>query len=203
MADVAQGQVSVVGIGASAGGIEAFHGFFENVPADSGLAFVVVLHLPAGRKSILPEILQRWTSMSVVEISDGCSVEANIVYLPPPGLVVTYQSGRLHLHQLGSGELREPHPINMLFNSLAAGLGEDAVGVVLSGTGSDGSIGLKAIKQEGGLTLVQGSDGTAPQHDGMPASAIATGAVDIVASVETLPGHILAIQRARRTPPLN
>ena len=202
MAEDVQGHVPVVGIGASAGGIEAFRGFFENMPADSGMGFVVVLHLPAGRKSILPEILQRWTSMAVVEISDGCPVEANVVYLPPPGLVVTYQDGRFFLHQLASGELREPHPINMLFNSLASGLGDDAVGVVLSGTGSDGSIGLKAIKLEGGLTLVQGSNGTAPQHDGMPSSAIATGAVDIVGSAEALPGHILAIHRARQTVPL-
>ncbi len=193
-------RLAVAGIGASAGGIEAFRGFFENMPPDSGLGFVVVLHLPIDRKSILPEILRRWTIMPIVEATDGCLVEANRVYVPPPGLVVTFANGCLHLHRLGTGEPRELSPISMLFNSLAAALHEDAIGIVLSGTGNDGAIGLKAIKEEGGLTLVQGSDGNGPQHDGMPASAIATGAVDIIAPVEALPGHIVAVQKARRRP---
>ena len=115
-------------------------------------------------------------------------------------MVVTFEHGCLHLHRLETGEPRELNPISMLFNSLAASLGEDAVGVVLSGTGNDGAIGLKAIKEEGGFTLVQGTDGTAPQHDGMPASAIATGAVDVVAPVEALPGHVVAMHSARRSP---
>ena len=99
-------------------------------------------------------------------------------------------------------EPREINPISMLFSSLAEGLEEDAVGVILSGTGSDGALGLKAIKEKGGLTLVQGTDGTAPQHDGMPLSAIATGAVDVVAAVEAMPSRIMAVQgraaKARR-----
>ena len=189
----------VVGIGASAGGIEAFRGFFENMPADSGLSFVVVLHLPVDRKSILPEILSRWTSMRVAEATDGCPVEPNCVYVPPPGVVVTFQNLRLHLHPLGVDQPRELNPITMLFNSLAAALHEDAIGVVLSGTGSDGALGLKAIKEEGGLTLVQGTDGSGPLHDGMPASAIATGAIDIVAPVEAMPGHIMKILDSRPT----
>jgi hypothetical protein len=89
---------------------------------------------------------------------------------------------------------RQIHPIDIFFDSLAVELGERAIGVVLSGTGSDGALGLKAIKARGGLTLVQGSDGTAPQHSGMPMSAIATGAVDVVASVEAIPGRIIAVQ---------
>lgn len=200
MDKAAKERLPVVGIGASAGGIEAFRGFFENMPPDSGLGFVVVLHLPIDRKSILPEILRRWTSMPIIEATDGCLVEADRVYLPPPGQVVTFESGCLHLHRMSTAEPKELNPISMLFNSLAAALHEDAVGVVLSGTGNDGAIGLKAIKEEGGLTLVQGSDGNGPQHDGMPASAIATGAVDIVAPVEKLPGHIVAVQAARRRP---
>ena len=188
----------VVGIGASAGGIEAFRGFFENMPPNSGLGFVVVLHLPAHRKSILPEILSRWTSMRIVEATDGCLVEPNRIYVPPPGVAVTFEDGRLRLHQLGADEPRELNPVTMLFNSLAASLHEDAIGVILSGTGNDGALGLKAIKEEGGLTLVQGSDGSGPQHGGMPASAIATGAVDIIAPVEELPGHIIEIREARQ-----
>jgi two-component system CheB/CheR fusion protein len=197
--EAAKARWPVVGIGASAGGIEAFRAFFENTPPDSGLCFVVVLHLPVDRKSILPEILSRWTSMPIVEAEDGCRVEPNRVYVPPPGVVVTYQHTRLHLHRLGADEPREFNPINMLFNSLAAALHEDAIGIVLSGTGNDGALGLKAIKAEGGLTLVQGSDGSGPQHEGMPASAIATGAVDIIAPVEALPGHILSVQESRRS----
>ena len=193
----------VVGIGASAGGIEAFRGFFENMPPNSGLCFVVVLHLPAHRKSILPEILSRWTSMRIVEATDGCLVEPNRIYVPPPGVAVTFEDGRLRLHQLGADEPRELNPVTMLFNSLAASLHEDAIGVVLSGTGNDGALGLKAIKEEGGLTLVQGSDGSGPQHSGMPASAIATGAVDIIAPVEELPGHIIEIREARQKNNLN
>jgi two-component system CheB/CheR fusion protein len=189
----------VVGIGASAGGIEAFRGFFENVPANSGLCFIVVLHLPADRKSVLPDILRRWTSMPIFEAADDCLVEPNCVYVPPPGVVVTFEHGRLHLHRLGVGQPRELNPLTLLFNSLASALREDAIGVILSGTGNDGALGLKAIKEEGGLTPVQGSDGRGPQHDGMPSSAIATGAVDIVAPVEAMPGQIIAIQQARRS----
>jgi two-component system CheB/CheR fusion protein len=187
--------VPMVGIGASAGGIEAFKGFFENMPPDSGLAFIVVLHLPHNRKSVLPEILARWTGMPVVEVTEGVNVAANHVYVPPPGVVVTLKDG--HLHLLEVVEPRESNPISVLFDSLATELGEDAIGVVLSGTGHDGSLGLKAIKENGGLTLAQGTDGTRPMHEGMPSSAIATGAVDVVASVEAMPGHIIAIQRAR------
>ena len=189
----------IVGIGASAGGIEAFRGFFENMPADSGLAFVVVLHLPADRKSILAEILGRWTSMQVVEATEGCPVTANCVYVPPSGVAIILQGGRLHLHQPALNEAREPSPISMFFDSLAQELNENAIGVVLSGTGNDGALGLKAIKARGGLTLAQGTDGTSPQHNGMPASAIATGAVDIIAAVEAMPSHIMAAQEAHRT----
>ena len=190
----------VVGIGASAGGIEAFRGFFENMPPDSGLAFVVVLHLPIDRKSILPEILRRWTAMPGIEATDDCLVQANCVYLPPAGVVVTFRDSRLHFRRLGANEPREFNPISMLFNSLASSLREDATGIVLSGTGNDGALGLKAIKEEGGLTLVQGTDGNGPQHDGMPSSAIATGAVDIIVAVEEMPGHLLALQDARQKP---
>ena len=189
----------IVGIGASAGGIEAFRGFFENMPSDTGMSFVVVLHLPADRVSILPEILGRWTTMRVVEATNGCGIEANCVYVPPSGVGISLRNGCLHLHTRVDDEPREPTPISMFFDSLAAELREDAIGVVLSGTGNDGSLGLKAIKACGGLTLAQGTDGTAPQHEGMPASAIATGAVDIVASVEAMPSHIVAVQGARRS----
>ncbi len=191
-------RLPVVGIGASAGGIEAFREFFENMPSDSGMGFVVILHLPPGRKSLLPEILGRWTSMRVTEVTSGCLIEANCVYVQPAGSVLTVRNGRLHLHRPGADEPRETTPIDLFFDSLATALREDATGVILSGTGSDGALGLKAIKLRGGLTLAQGVDGTFPLHSGMPTSAIATGAVDIVVSVEAMPALILSVQEARR-----
>jgi two-component system CheB/CheR fusion protein len=200
MAEAEQRRMPVIGIGASAGGIQAFQSFFENMPADSGSAFVVMLHLPADKKSILPELLGRWTAMPVQEATDGCDLQANHVYVPPPGVVVTFRDGRLHHHRPDARGPRELNPISMLFSSLAEGLEEDAVGVVLSGTGNDGALGLKAIKEKGGLTLVQGTDGTGPQHDGMPLSAIATGVIDVIAPVEAMPGRIMAVQRARQNP---
>jgi two-component system, chemotaxis family, CheB/CheR fusion protein len=196
--DRAYGRPPIVGVGASAGGIEAFKGFFENMPPDTGLAFIVVLHLPADRKSVLPEILARWTRMTVMEATEGCRIEPNVIYVPPSGVVVTLRDDHLHLHSLEADEPREPNPISVLFNSLAAQLHEDAIGVVLSGTGHDGALGLKAIKENGGLTLVQGGNGTKPLHDGMPASAIAIGAVDVIAPVEEMPGYILSLQTARQ-----
>ncbi len=192
--------LTIVGIGASAGGIEAFREFFEAMPPDTGMAFVVILHLPAARKSLLPEILGRWTAMPVVEATEGCAVEANHVYVPPAGVGITLHGGRLHPHRPTADEPREFTPIDRFFDSLAAAQQEDAIGIVLSGTGSDGALGLKAIRAHGGLTLAQGVDGTAPLHGGMPASAIATGAVDIVAPVETMPAHIIGVQEARIAP---
>ena len=164
----------------------------------SGCAIVVILHLPVDRKSLLPEILARWTTMRVVEATDGCRVEKNCVYVPPSGIAIMLRHGSLHLVTSHHDEARTMTPIDLFFDSMAVELNDDAVGVVLSGTGSDGTLGLKAIKTCGGLTIAQGTDGTAPLHGGMPHSAIATGAVDIVASVEDIPSHIIRHLEARR-----
>jgi two-component system CheB/CheR fusion protein len=181
----------VVGIGASAGGLDAFHSFFEAMPNDSGMAFVVVLHLPPDRKSMLPEIIGRWTKMPVVEAVDNMVLEANHVYVPPPHARAMVRGGRLRIQEADPDFPREDRPIDGFFDSLAADLRENAVGIILSGTGTDGSLGLKAIRAVGGFTLAQGRDGTKPQFGGMPAGAIATGAVDVVAPVETMPQHLL------------
>ena len=193
-------QMQVVAIGASAGGIEAFRQFFEAMPADSGLSFVVVLHLSADRKSMLAEIIARWTGMRVSEAADQDRVEPNQVHVIPPGHIATLQKGLLHLRSLAPNVAREAAPIDYFFDSLATDLGEDAVGIVLSGTGHDGALGLKAIKARGGMTLAQGSDGTAPQHEGMPHSAIATGAVDLIFPVQDMPRALLAAKSARDAP---
>ena len=183
--------MQIVAIGASAGGIEAFRLFFENMPADSGMGFVVVLHLSADRKSLLAQIISRWTTMSVSEAADGDSILPNQVYVIPPGNVATMQHGRLRLRHVAVYAPREMAPIDEFFGSLADAVGDNAIGIVLSGTGHDGTLGLKAIKARGGLTLAQGSDGSAPQYSGMPESAIATGAVDLIAPVQDMPGLVM------------
>ncbi len=187
----------VVGIGASAGGIEAFRQFFVEMPADSGVALIVVLHLAPNRKSMLTEILARWTEMAVTEASDGQAVVANQVLVVPGGTVAKYLDGHLFLHRTPLASARETAPIDALFDSLAASLNEDAIGVVLSGTGHDGTLGLKAIRARGGLTLAQGENGTAPEYAGMPESAVAADAVDLHVPVEQMAGHILAARKVR------
>ena len=186
-----------MGIGASAGGLEAFHGFFANMPADSGMAFVVVLHLPAHRKSMLPDILSRWTGMTVRAVEDGDLVAADTVYVPPPHVGCVLREGRLHLVSAPPDPPRDFRPIDGFFDILAASYRDRAVGIVLSGTGSDGALGLKAIRACGGLTMAQqfdAADGDAGKHyKDMPAGAIATGAVDLVVPVQDMPGHLLRL----------
>jgi two-component system CheB/CheR fusion protein len=183
----------IVGIGASAGGIDAFRQFFHRMPADCGMAFVVLLHLPADRKSLLTEILSRWTSMPVIEGTDGTRIEPNHVYVPPPHAIVTLANGHLRIAGPPEGGDQVFRPIDALFDSLG-GLRELAVGIVLSGTGSDGALGVKAIKECGGLTIAQGSNGTAPQYGEMPAGAIATGAIDLVSPVEEMAAHLMRLK---------
>lgn len=184
----------IVGIGASAGGIDAFHSFFNHMPANCGMAFIILLHLPADRKSMLTDILARWTSMRVLDGVDGALIEPNCVYVPPPHSLVTLSDDHLGVQLPPETNDRLFRPIDGFFDSLGSALRERAVGIVLSGTGSDGALGLKAIKECGGLTLAQGTDGSAPQYREMPAGAIATGAVDLVVPVEEMPRHLMRLQ---------
>ncbi|HXV42467.1 MAG TPA: chemotaxis protein CheB [Anaerolineae bacterium] len=179
----------IVGIGASAGGQEAFEKFFAHMPGDSGLAFVVVQHLDPTHKSILVELLQRYTPLQVWQVQDGMRVEPNCVYVIPPNRNLAMLHGTLYLLERAAS--RGLHlPIDSFFRSLAQDQGDKAVGIILSGTGSDGTLGLTAIKGEGGLTMVQ--DPASAGYDGMPRSAIATGLVDFVLPPEQLPGQLLA-----------
>ncbi len=184
----------VVGIGASAGGVEALEAFFKSVPADNGLAFVVVTHLAPDRKSMLAEILGRSTNMPVVDAQDGQAVEAEHVYVMPPGAILTIRDGLLRLRHTSPTD-HERAPIDIFFNALAEDQGEHAIGVVLSGSGSDGSIGLRAIKENGGLTIAQGSNMTRPRFSEMPSSAVAGGFVDLELPVEHIPERIVAYVR--------
>ncbi len=167
----------VVGVGASAGGLEALESFFEHMPADAGMAFVVVQHLSPDFKSLMDELLSRRTEIAIHRVEDGMAVEPNAIYLIPPKKEMIISGGRLLLTD------KDPAtglslPIDTFLRSLAQDLGERAVGIVLSGTGSDGSRGVRAIHEAGGLVIVQ-SEETA-RFDGMPRSAIETGVVDLV-----------------------
>ncbi|MCL4562594.1 MAG: PAS domain-containing protein [Chloroflexi bacterium] len=165
----------IVGIGASAGGLEAFEQLFTSMPADTGMAFVLVQHLSPPHKSILPEIIQRFTAMPVSQVTDGIQVKPNCVYVIPPGSDLALINGHLQLlKRVTTGGFHLP--IDFFFTTLAQVLGERAIGVVLSGSGSDGSLGLKSIKAEGGLTIAQAPE-TAVYAD-MPRNAIATQEVD-------------------------
>ena len=119
----------------------------------------MILHLPADRKSMLADILGRWTHMPVTEAHDGDLIEPNHVYVPPPHAVVTVKGGRLGIRLNSPDDIQIPRPIDAFFDSLGSAVGDQAVGIVLSGTGSDGALGLKAIKECGGLTIAQGSGG--------------------------------------------
>ena len=184
----------IVGIGASAGGVEALEQFFKAVPADNGMAFVVVTHLSPSHESMLAEILGRATRMPVFSARDGELVQPQQVHVLPPSATLTIREGRLRLRRTGAAD-RERTPIDVFFNSLAEDQGERAIGVVLSGGGSDGTLGLKAIKENGGLTVAQGSNQTRPRFAEMPTSAVAAGFVDLLLPVEDIPERVLSYVR--------
>jgi two-component system CheB/CheR fusion protein len=184
----------IVGIGASAGGVEALERFFKSMPADNGMGFVVVTHLPPNRVSMLAAIISRSAQMPVVDARDGETVEAEHVYVLPPGAILTIREGRLHLRHTSAAH-HERTPIDVFFTSLAQDQSEHAIGIVLSGGGSDGTLGLKAIKENGGLTVAQGANATRPRFAEMPSSAVAAGFVDLLLPVEDIPDRIIAYVR--------
>lgn len=196
----APGHVRIVGLGASAGGLEVLGQFLSHVPAASGLAYVIVQHLDPTHKAMLAELLQRGCNLPVRVAAEGMAVEPDVVYVIPPNAELTVASDRLHL-----GTPAQPRglrlPIDVLFSSLARDQGERAIGVVLSGMGSDGTLGLQTIRTRGGLTLAQSPE-SAP-FDSMPRSAIAAGVVDIVALPAEMPTRILRITASQPpAPPL-
>ncbi|MBC7755849.1 MAG: PAS domain-containing protein [Bdellovibrio sp.] len=181
----------IVGLGASAGGLNAFEEFFSGMPANVELemAFVLVQHLAPDHKSILTELISRYTTMQVFEISDGMVVQVNCAYIIPPNYDLAYLKGRLHLLE-PSAPRGQRLPIDFFFRSLAQDQGEHAIGIILSGTGSDGTLGVRAIKGEGGMVMVQ--ELTSTEFDGMPRSAIATGLVDFELPPAAMPAKLLA-----------
>jgi two-component system CheB/CheR fusion protein len=179
------GPFPVVGIGASAGGVEALAGLFGAMPPDTGCAFVIVTHLSPTRPSLLPEIIARYTSMAVHVAEDGLEVRPNEVYVLPPDALLEIQGLRLRVRALAKGR-RERKPIDVFLSALAIDQGECAAGVILSGGDGDGTLGVKAIKERGGLTLAQVGDGVAPQYPSMPNSAIASGMIDLAVPVQEM-----------------
>jgi len=186
----------IVGIGASAGGVEALEAFFQAMPPASSMGFVVVTHLAPNHESWLVDIISRRTAMSVAAAREGDHVEPNHVYVLPPGSILMIENGHLHLLP-DRTDHRVRAPIDIFFTSLAEDQGENAVGIVLSGGGSDGTLGIKAIKQHFGLTLAQGTDGAGePRFKDMPESATATGLVDLVLPVQRMPDQLVSHARA-------
>jgi two-component system, chemotaxis family, CheB/CheR fusion protein len=173
----------IVGIGASAGGLDAFEKFFSKMAHDSGMAFVLVQHLSSPHKSILDELVQRQTRMQVCQVTDQIKVQPNCVYIIPPNSDMALLHGELHLMEPDAPRgLRLP--IDFFFRSLAQDQHERAIGIVLSGTGTDGTLGLKAIKGTGGMVMTQAPESAA--YDGMPRSAINTNMVDFVLPPEQM-----------------
>lgn len=177
----------IIGIGASAGGLEALQQFFQHMPGNSGLSFVVVQHLSPDYKSLMADILGKHTEMEVKQAENGMRIRPNTVYLIPPKKNMTLQDGKLLLSEFIHGMLN--HPIDVFFASLAREQKEKAVAVVMSGTGSDGTSGIKVVKENGGLVIVQSPE--TAKFDGMPRSVINTGLADFILSPDEIVDEIL------------
>ncbi|MEW6138549.1 MAG: chemotaxis protein CheB [Thermodesulfobacteriota bacterium] len=178
----------IVAIGASAGGLEAFEAFFTNMPPYAGMAFVIIQHLDPSHKSILADLIRRYTKMEVRQVVDRTKIEQNRVYVIPPNANLAVLHGTLHLlDPVEQPGLRTP--IDYFFRSLAEDQKERSICIVLSGTGSEGALGLRAIKGEGGMGMVQ--DPLTAKYDGMPKNAIATGLADYVLPPEKMPAQLI------------
>jgi len=187
-------QFPVVGVAASAGGLEAFVQLLSGLPGDTGMAFVLIQHLDPSHPSLLSEVLSKGTPMSVQQARDQEEVRPNHVYVIPPGVDLELREGRLRLMERGDGDGHRGHfPADRFLRSLAAECGSYAIGVILSGTASDGTEGLKAIKAEGGITFAQ-EPGTA-RFGGMPESAIQAGIVDHRLALPELAAELVRLSR--------
>ena len=184
----------VVALGASAGGLDTFRKFFDALPANNGMAFVLIQHLDPKHQSLMVDLLTGNTPMKVLQAADGMQVERDHVYLIPPGAYLAIREGILRL-----SKPLERHgarmPFDFFLRSLADECGERAICAILSGTGTDGSLGLKAVKEKGGLVIVQ--DPQEAAFDGMPRSAINTGGADLVLTVAKIPQALVRYSRQK------
>lgn len=182
----------IVGIGASAGGVEALQALFRAMPiVPARMAFVVVTHIGHDHVSSLPAILGECTAMPVIGARHGDTLSPGHIHVLTSDALISITAGKIVLRDQSPDAHRERQPIDLFLASLAADQGALAVGIILSGSGSDGTLGLKAIKEYGGLTVAQGSNGEAPRYPAMPSSAIAGGVVDLVLPVEAIPARLI------------
>jgi two-component system CheB/CheR fusion protein len=186
------GLVAVVGVGASAGGFEAFKQLLARLPVDTGMAFALVTHLDPKHESILPELLAKATQLPVSEVKDGTPVAPNHVYVMPRNASMAIEGGALRLRPREEGR-GVRHPIDVFLQTLAEDQSTRAVGVILSGTATDGTLGLEAVKAEGGITFAQ--EPKSARYDSMPRSAIAAGCVDFVLTPEGIAEELARISR--------
>lgn len=184
--------LAVVGVGASAGGLNAFIRLLSHLPTDTGMAFVLIQHLDPRHKSMLTELLARECPLPIREVADGMPMQADHVYVIPPNQQLTVLHNRLHFMPPSDGG-RRYNPVDIFFQSLAEDRGSKAIGVILSGTASDGTLGSRAIKQAGGITFAQ--DRASAEYDGMPSSATAAGCVDFVLTPEDIARELGRIAR--------
>jgi len=187
-----QHELIIVGVGASAGGLEALEEFFRNMPPNTNLAFCVVQHLSPDYKSLMGELLSRHTKLNIFRVEDGMKIEANSIYLIPPKKNMTIFHDHLYLidqdHSQGLNL-----PIDIFLRSLAEDKGKNSIGIILSGTGSDGTLGIRAIKEAGGMVMAQ--EQQSAKFDGMPRSSIATGLVDYILPPGKMPGELVKYVR--------
>jgi two-component system CheB/CheR fusion protein len=178
----------VIGMGASAGGMEALHEFFDNLRPDTGFSFIVIQHLSPDHKSLMGELLAKHTMMQVFEAEEGIGIQPNCIYVIPTKKLLTLKNGKLHLTE--KPKTSQPNnAIDVFFESLAADKKEKAIGIILSGTGTDGTKGIASIKQQGGVVIVQ--DPMTAGFDGMPNSAINSGHADLILSPDMMPDEMI------------
>ncbi len=182
----------IIAIGASAGGLEPIHELFDTLPDNTNFSFVVVQHLSPDHKSLMGELLAKHTSMKIIEAQENMELKPNCIYLIPSKKVMTYSDGNLKLHDKERHQVPN-NAIDTFFESLAAEKGKQAVGIILSGTGTDGTKGIEAIKRNGGLVIAQ--DPLTADFDGMPSSAIQTGCVDLVLPPEMIGEELIEYLR--------
>jgi two-component system CheB/CheR fusion protein len=183
-------QFPIVGIGASAGGLEALEQFFHNMPENSGMAFVIIQHLDPNRIGIMPELMQRTTQMKVSQAADAVVIKQNCVYVIPPNKSMSLLNGTLHLFDpVETHGLRLP--VDIFFRSMAEDRQQKSIGIILSGMGSDGSLGVKSIKEKNGLVLVQQPESA--KFDSMPRNASEAVIADVVAPAQELASRLIAL----------
>jgi two-component system, chemotaxis family, CheB/CheR fusion protein len=181
----------VAALGASAGGLDAFRTLLSALPADTGMAFILVQHLDPAHASMMVSLLAGYTSMGMVEAGDGMHIEPNRIYVIPPGRYLSVADSTLHLSPVGGGRARMP--FDFLLESLAGAYGSHAICTILTGTGSDGGVGAQSIREKGGLVIAQDPDEA--QFDGMPRSAIAAGVVDFILPIARIPEALVHFAR--------